>query len=123
MVKEESSVKKICDFRYLTEMMGGKKPLIAGIMNTFLTQIPEEINGINDGIARTNYPAIMNFSHNMRSTVSIMGIAVLKPILQEMENLAKEAMNMDKIKELNQKVNSLCTQAIEEIEKEKFNYV
>ena len=47
---EESSSRKIwnsyidvCDFKYLTEVTGGKKHLIKEIIDAFLTQVPKEL--------------------------------------------------------------------------------
>jgi len=127
--KFENSIKNVCDFNYLTEMMGNKKHLINGIMDAFLTQIPEELQSINNAIVKTDYLTIKSFAHTMKSSVSIMGISILMPVLQEMEELATKALavplsvSIEKIKELNEKLNLICKQAIEEIEKEKPNYI
>lgn len=127
-MKTENSV---CDLNYLTEMMGNKNHLINGIMDAFLTQIPEELKSINDAIIKEDYKTIKIFAHTMKSSVSIMGVSSLTPVLREMESLATIApnssvpsnTNIEKIKELNEKLNLVCQQAIEEIEKEKKNYV
>jgi HPt (histidine-containing phosphotransfer) domain-containing protein len=125
MIKEETETEaeKICNLTYLSEMMGHKKHLITGIMDTFLHQIPMELNSIKKGIEEINYATIKNFAHTMKSSVSIMGISVVTPVLQEMEDLGKKAANMERIKELNQKLNLLCSRAISEIEKEKHKYI
>jgi HPt (histidine-containing phosphotransfer) domain-containing protein len=112
----------VCNLQYLIDMMGNKKPLINGIMNSFLEQIPEELKSIEDAIEKTDYAIIKSFAHTMKSSVSIMGISILTPILQEMENLSKVATGIEKIKELNLQLNSICKQAIKEIETEKINY-
>jgi HPt (histidine-containing phosphotransfer) domain-containing protein len=122
MMETKTENGKVCDFTYLINMMNGKKHLIHGIMDTFLVQIPDELNSIHHAITRQNYASIKSFAHTMKSSVSIMGISILGPILQEMEDLGAEALNMSKIKELNQKVDLICKRAIEEIEKEKLNY-
>ena len=121
MMKSESgkSITSVCDFNYLSEMMSRKKQLIIEIMDIFLDQVPIELRAINDAIAKIDYSIIKNFAHKMKSTVSIMGISLLTPILNEMEELGSRAVNIEKIKELNQQLNLICEQAIEEIEKEK----
>ncbi|MEK6614741.1 MAG: Hpt domain-containing protein [Bacteroidota bacterium] len=125
MIKSESekSIENVCDLNYLTEMMGGKKHLIRGIMDTFLKQVPEELQSINEAITKKDYAVIKNFAHTMKSSVSIMGITVLAPVLQEMEDLGSTSGDIEKIKKLNQKLNLICKQAIEEIEIEKYLYV
>jgi HPt (histidine-containing phosphotransfer) domain-containing protein len=115
--------KNVCNLGYLIEMMEGKKHLIKGIMDAFLLQIPEELGWINAAVGRTDYPIIKNLAHTMKSSVSIMGISILTPILKEMEELGVRAAGIEKIKELNQSLNSICELAIEEIKKEKLNYV
>ncbi len=130
MIKSEceNNIKNVCNLRYLSEMMGGKKHLIKEIIDVFLKQVPEELQSINDAITKQNYATIKNVAHTMKSSVSIMGISVLASILQEMEDLAATTADTDncryeKIKELNQKLNLICRQAIEEIKTEKHNYI
>jgi HPt (histidine-containing phosphotransfer) domain-containing protein len=125
MIKNEldKSIENVCDLNYLSETMGGKKHLIKEIMDIFLEQVPEELKSIDDAIKKTDYAIIKSFAHTMKSSVSIMGISILMPILQEMETLGAKAADIEKIKELNQKLNLICKQAIEEIEREKHNYV
>lgn len=113
----------VTDLSYLTAMMGGKKHLVRGIIDLFLKQVPEELQSIEEAIAKIDYPTIKNFAHTMKSSVSMLGITVLAPILQEMQNLGETASGIEKIKELNQNLNLICKKAFEEIEKEKFNYV
>jgi len=122
-IQKNSNGENVCDLSYLTEMMGGKKSLIKEIMDVFLKQIPEELQSINDAITKTDYATIKKFAHTMKSSVSIMSVSVLTPILQEMEDLARNATDIEQIKQLNQKLNLICKQALEEIESEKLNFV
>ncbi len=118
-----ASEKNMCNLSYLTETMGGKKKLIKEIMDVFLKQVPEELRSIEDAIQKTDYTAVKNIAHTMKSSVSIMGISVLEPILKEMENLGAERIRIEKIKELNQKLAAMCKQALSEIERERPKYV
>jgi HPt (histidine-containing phosphotransfer) domain-containing protein len=120
--KHEKSIENVCDLKYLTEMMGSKKHLINEIMDAFLKQVPEELQSIKEAITKTDYAIIKSFSHTMKSSVSIMGVSMLTPILQEMEDLATKETDIEKIKELNDTLNLICKQATEEIEREKINY-
>lgn len=118
-VKVNSITENVCNFNYLSEMVNGKKNLITEIMDTFLKQIPQELQSINDAVLKKDYPLIKSLAHKMKSSVSIMGISSLTPVLQEMMDLGEKATDIEKIKELNQKLNLICKKAIEEIEKEK----
>lgn len=110
---------KVCNFNYLTEMVGGKKNLINEIMDTFLKQTPEELKSIDDAISKKNFLAVKSLAHKMKSSASIMGISSLTPVLQEMMDLGEKGTDLEKIKELDQTLNSISKKAIEEIEKEK----
>lgn len=123
IVQDGPFAKNVCDLKYLTEMMGWKKHLIKGVMDTFLKQIPEELGSIEDAIKRMDYPVIKSFSHTMKSSVSIMGISTLTPVLQEMQNLGDSGANIERIKELNEQLKLICKRALEEIEIQKQNYV
>jgi len=121
--ESEARVKNVCDFKYLSETMGGKKKSIREVIDAFVEQVPVQLQSINDAITQKDYSIIERVAHVMRSSVSIMGISSLVPVLQEMETLGANATDMEKIKKLNQKLNSISEQALEEIEKEKSNYV
>jgi len=122
-VQKDSIEVRVCNFKYLFDMMNGKKLLITGVMDVFLEQVPEELQRINEAVTKTDYATIKIFAHTMRSTMSIMGISVLEALLKEMEDLGTSETGIEKITELNQKLNSICTKAIEETKKEKFNYI
>lgn len=117
----------VCDFTYLVDMMGKKKNLIKEIMDVFLKQVPAELNSMNEAVREKDYVNIKGFAHTMKSSVSIMGISSLTPVLKEMEDLAtglNPPVNRDaRIKELNEQVNAICKQAIGEIEKERTIYI
>ena len=124
MIKNELKCEpfNICNLKYLTEMMGGKNNLIKGIIDAFLLQVPDELLSINAAIEKTDYPTIKSLAHTMKSSVSIMGISLLIPILQEMESLGTAATNIGRIKELSIELNIICHQAFKEVEIEKNNY-
>lgn len=119
----ENCIENICDISYLSEIVGGKKDLIREIMDAFLSQVSEDLPSINNAILKTDYVTINQITHSMKSSASIMGISAIRPVLEEMEALGASATNIDGIKELNQMLNLIYRQAIEELEKEKLNYV
>lgn len=119
---DSSNGKNMSDLSYLIDMMNGKKSLIKGVIDDFLSQIPRELQNINSAIEKTDFTLIKKISHSMKSSVSIMGISQAASILKEMEDLSVKELNLEKIKDLKDKLNLICLQAIEELEIEKYNY-
>lgn len=106
---------KICDLTYLNEMMFGNKEMMGEIINDFTEQTAAEMKLFHHAISNEDFPAIKQCAHKMKSTVGIMGISSLLPLLQEMEVLGAEAKDMPRIKTLADKVNEICLLAIIEL--------
>ncbi len=119
----DESTQDVCDLKYLSGMMGEKKNLIRGVMDAFLVQVPEELKGINEAVESLNYAAIKKISHTMKSTVSIMGIKTVVPILNLMEINGTNETDIEITRELNTKLNFICNKAITEIETQRLNYI
>jgi len=121
--KSKNNAENVCNYTYLFAMTNGKEQAIKEITDVFLSQISEELKSINDAVTKSDYDDIKRFTHTMKTTVTIMGIAVLTPILQEMESLGASRNGIEKIAKLNKTLNRICRQAIDEIERDKFNFV
>lgn len=128
MMKIESNnqIETVCDLNYLSRLMGGKIHLIKKMMDTFLIQVKEELSSMNNAIIKKDYASIKNLTHIMKSTVSIMGISIALPILQEMEDMGREITFSDsyrdeKLTTLNLKLNEICKKAFVEMENYNFS--
>lgn len=113
----------VCDLKYLSGMMGDKKHLIKGVMDAFLLQVPEELKGMNEAVEMLNHGSIRKISHTMKSTVSIMGIKTVVPILNQMEINGTNETDIESTKELNVMLNFICKKAMAEIESQRVNYI
>jgi HPt (histidine-containing phosphotransfer) domain-containing protein len=122
----ENEIKRgstICDLNYLSEMLGARKPLIKGIMDTFLEQIPVELSSMDEAVAIGDYQSVKRYAHSMKSSVSILGITILSPVLSEMESLGLAGTGIERIKELNVTLHWVCKEAIAELEAVKGDYI
>lgn len=120
-IEPNNDIETVCNLEYLSGLMGGKKHLVKKIMDTFLVQVREELESINKAILLSDNIAIINMAHTMKSTVSIMGISILLPVLQEMEDLGTDTTCSDsyrdeQLRALNLKLNTVCKKAFVEIE-------
>ena len=117
-----NSAKKVINLDYLTDIMNGKKDLIRETIEIFIKQANEDLPIINDAVSKEDYLTVKRFAHRMKSTIMMMGINSLNPVLDEMETLGNEKKNMERIKELNEKLNLTYAQALDEIKIEKLKY-
>ena len=122
-IEPENATTNICNISYLTEMVHGNKTLMSEIIDEFHVQISEELKRINDALENANYQVIKSLAHTMKSTVSIIGVTILTPLLNEIESLAKNANDIEKIKTLIISLNIICKKIIDEVESNKHKYI
>jgi PAS domain S-box-containing protein len=122
-VKEQTHRARVINLNFLIDSMGGKKEVIRETIDIFLSQVPEDIAILNEAVNTGDYQRIKNYAHKMKSTVSLIGMHDLEPVLVEMENLGAVKKDIDRIKELNKTLNDLCKQGIEEMQQERLNYM
>jgi HPt (histidine-containing phosphotransfer) domain-containing protein len=112
MLKKEAE--KVCNLEYLHQMLNGKKPLIKEMIDIILLQVPAELKSMNLAIENNDYLSIGNFAHIMQTSVSIMGVSTLSPVLRNIEDSANKK-DIEKIKKEKKKLNIVCMQAFSEL--------
>ena len=106
---------KICNLSYLITSTRGNKIMLNNIIKMFLQQIPEELAALDEAIEKTKYTNISDIAHKLKSSIAVLGIAVLKPLLDEMEQLGNIASGIEKIKQLNDGITVIFNKVIEEM--------
>ena len=102
---------QICNLAYLIETTGGNKKMINNIVAVFFKETKKELCFLRDAIQKSNYPAINEVSHKIKSAFSILGITLLENVFKEMEKLSSLSAPIEKIKLLNNTVNIVFNQA------------
>jgi len=114
--------KRVISLDFLIEAIGNKSNVILETIDIFLSQMPEDIGALDEGVKQKNYVAIKNYAHKMKSTASLIGMKEVESILIEMEKLGAEKTGIDQLEILNGRLNELCKQAIEEMKEERLKY-
>jgi CheY-like chemotaxis protein len=114
--------KKVINLQYLLNTLNGKKEAMHEMINCILLQLPAYQNELNKAISDGDYQTIANYSHKMKSVVSIMGANDLVQLLVEMEALGKKETDLEKISSHNEMLNFKCRQALVEITEENKNF-
>lgn len=95
----------VCNLDYLKSITRGDEKRTANFADTFVTEIDEELKLLKIAIEKLNYPEISNISHKMKSAIAILGIKILEPVINEMEQLSIIASSIDIIKQLSNRIN------------------
>ena len=106
---------QVCNMNYLVDATRGNKKIINNILTVFFKETRKELVFLNDAIKKTNYPVIIDVSHKIKSAFSILGISVLEPVFEEMEQLSSTATPTKRLEQLNRRVNIVFKQAKEEM--------
>jgi len=106
---------KVCNLDYLMGATHGNKKIINNIVAVFFKETRKELIFLNDAIKKTNYPVISDISHKIKSAFSILGISVLEPVFEEMEQLSSSTSSIGNIELLNRRVNFVFNQAKKEM--------
>lgn len=106
---------KVCNLRYLFDATSGNKKIVKDIIDIFLEETPGELSALQLAIKNTDYSLISDIAHKIKSSFSLLGIAVLEPVFAEMEQLGNNASGIEKIVLLNLRVNIIFNLAKEEM--------
>jgi HPt (histidine-containing phosphotransfer) domain-containing protein len=107
----------VTDLTYLREIAKGDEDFIREMTRLFLIQIPQDIRLLEERIEKQDFPSIKEIAHKLKSSIQFAGIdKLIKPDLIEMETLATERKDLDKIARKFDKVRDICNQACEELQ-------
>jgi PAS domain S-box-containing protein len=115
-------VNKLINLDFLVESMRGKKDVIRETLDMYLSQMAVDSIVLRDAVAEMNFPLIKQYSHRMKSTVSLVGITELEKILDELESLSIQKQGEMKIRSLHDSFVQLEKMAADQISAEKVNY-
>ena len=107
----------VIDMNYLRSLSKGDKEFERNMMQTFTEQIPRELDDLKTAITKRNYKKIASVAHNMKSTVSYLGIHQLTPLLEQIEMDAQSKGGTARINDNFTSVEATCQLAISEVNK------
>jgi HPt (histidine-containing phosphotransfer) domain-containing protein len=102
---------KVCNPDYLNGITRGNKTAAGNLAAVFFTEINEELAHLQIALEKSNYTAISNIAHKMKSAFAILGISILAPVIHEMEHLSTKASSIEIISQLIQRIQLVFNQA------------
>jgi signal transduction histidine kinase/DNA-binding response OmpR family regulator len=106
---------QLLDLCYLKNLSGGSKAFEVSMIEQFRLQVPDELKTMQDAFSRKNYQETAHLAHNLKTTVSFMGLTEkLNPYLDYIENNAAVEKENTNVQEKIMAVNEICLQVIRE---------
>jgi len=104
----------VIDLEYLKTLSKGDEVFEKNMIRSFSIQMPEELNRLKSSILDKDYDQIGSIVHNMKSTLSFMGLNQLTPLLQQIEQECKKQNGITRINDNFTLISATCQLAIVE---------
>jgi signal transduction histidine kinase/CheY-like chemotaxis protein len=107
ILKTNGGGAELLDLGYLKEISGGNAEFEISMIEQFLQQVPGELEAMKEAFDKTNYSELTHIAHNIKTSVSFMGLAKnLDHYLDYIESNA--GIQNDTIGEKIMAVNNIC---------------
>ncbi|MAW94834.1 MULTISPECIES: Hpt domain-containing protein [unclassified Leeuwenhoekiella] len=105
------------DLYQLEDMSGGDKEFMQTVVETFLTEIPPDLQSMNMAIDNDNHRMAYQFAHKMKPNLEMFGIDLIREI-SAMERWADSTKPTSAIRPQLETINKMVSDAIEEMRKD-----
>ena len=85
------------DLTYLNTISEGDKEFIDDILNTFLEEVPKDMEQINIALGKNDSVQIGKMAHKVKATLHLLGLEELKSLAFKIEQTAKSDPNHSEI--------------------------
>ncbi|MDZ7605788.1 MAG: Hpt domain-containing protein [Cyclobacteriaceae bacterium] len=105
---------KSIDLTFLKEMSENDSNFIADLIQSFITQIPKDMENMWFHFKNEEYDDVANLIHKIKPSITFMGIHELKDMVVEIEDNAKKRQ-IDPIEDQLKLFDKICRKAIAEL--------
>ncbi|MBS0029638.1 response regulator [Chitinophaga sp. 22321] len=111
----ENGMQQLINLAYLHDLSKGNTSFERTMLEQFIAQLPEELSLLKKAVAAEDIPAIRANAHNLKTTVSFIGLeAHLYPILEPLEKLQDNNYHPQVVAGQFNTLKQLCIQAVQE---------
>ncbi|WMJ72999.1 ATP-binding protein [Cytophagaceae bacterium ABcell3] len=115
---ENTNMASIVDLNYLKEASGGNVGFVKEMMEIFLRQTPGAIAEAKVLLEKEDWAKFRKVIHKVKPTITMMGISQLTEDVKAVEDIAKTSKDYSLAAPLIQKIESICTDAYDELSEE-----
>ncbi len=111
-------IEKHYSLEYLQSISCGDDNFILDMMQTFIAEVPKELNKIREFVNQKNWINAGKTAHKFASNLLFLENEELKSIAIQIEENGINQINIDKIDELTYKLEAGCSIIIEELKRD-----
>ena len=107
------------DLKDVEEMAGGDQEFMLVVVQTFLEEIPPDVEAMNEAIDNGNANLAYSFAHKMKPNLKLFGLQLM-PEITIIERWSKQGKNQNDAPKAGRTITAKVTQVCKEL-KEDFN--
>ncbi|MBC7874595.1 MAG: response regulator, partial [Ferruginibacter sp.] len=116
-IEANQEAKQFIDLSFLLKQTRNNRSFILDMITIFKQQNPKDITALKEAIGKNDYPVVYKITHTIRNTIGFFGLdRFISHELLNMEKLAKSGNGMEEISSLFSGVETVCRQAVDELE-------
>ncbi len=103
---------------YLENISGGDQEFVNDMIQTFIINVPEDLEKIKNWVKNKNWQKVGEDSHRFASSLLFLGLDNLKQIANTIEELGIKQSDVTQIPDLINQLEKGCFQIIEELKRD-----
>ncbi len=104
----------VTNLGYLQEISDNDKSFMLEMIQSFIDQTPVDLQRMKNKVLEKDWENVAYVAHKIKPSISFMGIDLLKGLIVDIENMAKNHKTSE-IPRLMDKLEKICTQAYDEL--------
>jgi HPt (histidine-containing phosphotransfer) domain-containing protein len=109
---------KAYNLDYLESISGGDQEFVKDMVQTFITNVPEELSKLKSLAASENWQQVGEDAHRFASSLLFLGLNALKKSANEIETMGLKEINVHLIPTMLDQLEKGCYQIIEELKRD-----
>ena len=117
-ILQEKRRKSGVNLKVLEQYTGGETELTIQLISIFLRQIPDAIQKLGLHIPDKNWKEVHAVAHKIKSSISVFELSELRKLVTNIEEYARDGMQLEEVPALYARFKSGALEAIAELEAE-----
>ena len=109
---------ELYDLSMIREISQGNNDFVKKMMSLFIETLPPAIHELKLHLAESNWASLGGVAHKIKPSIDTMGIASLKEDIRSVERFGKDAIHLDELPELIDKIEFIIEAVIAKLQTE-----